>query len=123
MGGANSRNHDYALFGLKVHQLTMDSRIGRLTKRMYVILGLDTTQQHAYEVDDAAGLHTKTDLHPNFRKEPEDELVKKGEWQPLPGQFSTECRSGAFVCSECLVQSSRAPCIICSVARRATITI
>ena len=37
-----------------------------------------------------------------------------GQWQPLPGQSITKVSPGDYVCTSCLIVSSRAPCIVCS---------
>ena len=87
LGGADGgrRNGDHAMVGMKVRKLTRDVRAQGLVVRTYTIIGVDLAQRFAFDVMNEVGNLLKADLEPTKRRLPEEDLVVRGEWQPIPG--------------------------------------
>ena len=92
LGGADGgrRNGDHIMVGMKVRKLTRDVRVRGLSVRTYTITGVDRVQDFAFDVMDEVGHFLKTDLHPDKQRLPEEELVRHGQWQAVPGHHYLE---------------------------------
>ena len=109
-----NRNHDYRFMGVQICTLRKDPATGFKRKYWYTVVGVETGQFHAYSLQDRHGKVRSVDCLARFLMEPEDNMTVIGQWQPLPGQSIPKVSPGNYVCPDCFVVNSRAPCIICN---------
>ena len=88
-------------------------------ERIYTITGVDLVQAVAYDVMDEVGRFLKTDLEPRLRRLPEEDLVKRGQWQSIPGHHYLDSSRPrrSHVCPDCLLVWSSGPCPECHLPR------
>ena len=108
------REQDNRFIGLRICLFRKGSRSKERGKYYFTIVGFDSGQDNAFSLQDDLGKVWTTDLLPKLKLEPDEELVRDGQWQFLPNQSSTEINPGEFACGDCFAVSSRAPCIICN---------
>ena len=109
-----NRNHDYRFMGVQICTLRKDPATGFKRKYWYTVVGVESGQWHAYSLQDKHGRVRSVDCLARFLMEPEDNMTVIGQWQPLPGQSIPKVSPGNYVCPDCFVVNSRAPCIICN---------